>query len=534
MADIFISYAREDIATAQALAAALEGLGWSVFWDRRIPAGRRFDEFIAEQLAAARCVLVLWSGVAINSEWVIEEAGEAKERNVLAPALIAPVKPPFGFRTRQCADLIGWQGDAAHPGFTQMLDDIARLAGPPPKRVAEEEAARLRAEEERQRAEAEARRKAEEERQRADVEAKRNAEQEQRERHWREQRSAEIKRQLAEQEAQQARQETAGKPPEAEAAVKAGQPSRRSWLMGAGTAVLVIMALVAIWQSGQEEPKPVPGERLQATEPAPTPQPAAKPTGATGVAGKLFQDCDVCPSMVPLPGGTFLMGSPPEEAGRSDDEGPQHTVTVKPFAIGQYEVTFDEWDACVAAGGCNGYRPDDRGVGGGGRHPVIWVKWQHAKDYVTWLAKHTGKPYRLPSEAEWEYAARAGTTTAFALPAPDGSDDIAGRGLANCNGCGGRSRFGTMPVGSFAPNAWDLYDMHGNVWEWVEDVWHLNYKGAPTDGSAWIDGKQKKSSKITRGGSWGAIPDVVRSATRFGIADYHDGHIGFRVARSLD
>jgi formylglycine-generating enzyme required for sulfatase activity len=186
--------------------------------------------------------------------------------------------------------------------------------------------------------------------------------------------------------------------------------------------------------------------------------------------------------MVALPGGTFLMGSPEGEEGRDADEGPQHEVTIRSFAIGKYEVTFEEWDACVAAGGCNGYQPDDRGWGRG-RRPVINVSWDDAQAYMAWLAEATGKPYRLPSEAEWEYATRAGTTTRYAF-----GDEITEK-EANFGGTVGK----TTEVGSYPANAWGLHDIHGNVVEWVEDIWHNSYQGAPADGSAWTNGEGKKS-----------------------------------------
>lgn len=139
MADIFISYAREDARAAQRLAAALEAHGWSVFWDRRIPTGRRFDDYIAEQIGDARCVIVLWSAAAIASEWVVEEAAEGRHRNILAPALIETVKaPPFGFRHRQAADLVGRQGEDAHEGFKRLMADVAALLGPPAGPASEE------------------------------------------------------------------------------------------------------------------------------------------------------------------------------------------------------------------------------------------------------------------------------------------------------------------------------------------------------------------------------------------------------------
>jgi formylglycine-generating enzyme required for sulfatase activity len=237
------------------------------------------------------------------------------------------------------------------------------------------------------------------------------------------------------------------------------------------------------------------------------------------------------PEMIELPAGPFTMGS--EVSGA---EMPPHQVTVPAFAIGKFEVTFDEWDICVADGGCNGYKPTDQGWGRG-RRPVINVSWGDAKQYVDWLSKVTGASYRLPSEAEWEYAARAQTTTAYALPAPDGSDDIAQKGLANCSGCGSEwDHQSTAPVGSFAANEFRLHDTAGNVWEWVEDCWSDHYEEdeRPDDGSAWTPGDC--TIRVLRGGSWFSEPVYLRSASRIqnraaNRGNYND--FGFRVARTL-
>ena len=182
--------------------------------------------------------------------------------------------------------------------------------------------------------------------------------------------------------------------------------------------------------------------------------------------------------MVVVPAGSFMMGSSERELGRDSDEGPQHKVTIaEPFAVGKYEVTFDEWEACVASGGCDSYKPKDQGWGRGPR-PVINVSWNDAIAYVEWLSAKVGKPYRLPSEAEWEYAARAGTTTRYWW-----GDEIT---IENANY--GRNVGKTTDVGSYPPNRWGLYDMQGNVWEWTEDCYHDSYKVAPEDGSAWMNG----------------------------------------------
>ena len=238
-----------------------------------------------------------------------------------------------------------------------------------------------------------------------------------------------------------------------------------------------------------------------------------------------FSDAPWCPEMVVIPAGEFLMGSPEKEKGRWNDEGPQHKVTIgSRFALGRYPVTFDEYDHFCAAS--KGEQPKDQGWGRGKR-PVINVSWRDAAAYCEWLAKETGQPYRLPSEAEWEYACRAGTTTRYAW----------GYAITPKNANYTDSKPGkTTEVGAYPPNHWGLYDLHGNVWEWVEDVWHVNYKGAPVDGSAWTKGEGKESSRgrVLRGGSWNDNPRFLRSADRSGIPpEDRNNLLGFRVARTL-
>ena len=253
---------------------------------------------------------------------------------------------------------------------------------------------------------------------------------------------------------------------------------------------------------------------------------SASPDGG-GQGGRKFRDCTECPQMAVVPSGTYRMGAPESEAGSSNQERPVHGVTIAaPFALGVYEVTFAEWDACVAAGGCGGHRPDDEGWGRGSR-PVIHVSWDDAKRYVQWLSGKTGKSYRLPSESEWEYAARAGADTAYSW------GDGIGENLANCDGCGSQwDDARTAPAGSFAANRWGLHDMHGNVWEWAEDCWNRSYAGAPSDGSAWLSGGCLV--RVLRGGSWDMRPRYLRVAYRnMGTAGLGYNIFGFRVARTL-
>ena len=232
------------------------------------------------------------------------------------------------------------------------------------------------------------------------------------------------------------------------------------------------------------------------------------------------------PEMVVIPVGRFRMGCVSDQ-NCPTDAFPVHDVTIpQAFAVSKYEVTFAQWDACVAGGGCGGYRPDDEGWGRGGR-PVINVSWEDAQEYVAWLSRQTGQTYRLLSEAEWEYVARAGSETMYSW-----GNDI-GSNRANCDGC--FSQWGhrqTAPSGSFPPNAFGVHDMHGNVWEWVEDCWNGSYAGAPADGSAWRSGDC--GQRMSRSGSWFNRPRLMRSAFRIGSsAGNRYSTLGFRVARTL-
>jgi formylglycine-generating enzyme required for sulfatase activity len=243
-----------------------------------------------------------------------------------------------------------------------------------------------------------------------------------------------------------------------------------------------------------------------------------------------FRDCAAaCPQMVVIPAGEFTMGSPPSEQGAEA----QHRVTIAaPFAVSKFEITFDEWDACVADGGCGGYRPDDEGWGRGKR-PVIYMSWEDGKAYANWLGHKTGQSYRLLSEAEWEYAARAGTTTPFSHGDALSPNAANYDGSADGSGPSDSNRQTTMPVGSFPANGFGLHDMHGNVSEWVEDCWQDDYAPrTPTDGSAWIEGNC--NGRVVRGGSWEDSQVELRSAARTGGAKedrfYTDG---LRIARGL-
>ena len=252
--------------------------------------------------------------------------------------------------------------------------------------------------------------------------------------------------------------------------------------------------------------------------------PTAGSAGGPGPeVGTTFRDCADCPEMVVIPAGRFWMGCEPGDASSGGGRLSREVIISRRFALAKYETTFAQWDACAAAGGCDGYLPDDNGYGWGDR-PVINVNWRDAHKYVSWLSAKTGKRYRLPSEAEWEYAARAGSTTRYSW-----GDDI-GPNWANFE-LTSREMAWTLPVGMFRPNAFGLHDMHGNVWEWAEDCAHA-YDVAPSDGSAWISGDC--GVRASRGGAWNNSAFFLRSAYRgwAGPGSRNPDH-GFRVALTL-
>lgn len=249
-------------------------------------------------------------------------------------------------------------------------------------------------------------------------------------------------------------------------------------------------------------------------------------------SGQVFRDCPSCPEMVVVPAGQFAMGSPDSEAGRRDDEGPMHTVRIaRPFAVGVYEVTVAEWNACASVRGCGGYFPQGQGQD---RHeyPVSDVSWEDARTYARWLSWETGEPYRLLSEAEWEYVARAGTTTAWYWGETESGGCRYANGYDDEMQCSdGHAE--AAPVGSFEPNAFGLYDTFGNVFEWTQDCWNDSYSGAPADETAWQSGNC--SERVLRGGSRGNAPVTLRSAFRaLAPVGYRSEYNGFRVARALN
>ena len=426
-----------------------------------------------------------------------------------------PVDGLFGPRTTD--ELGKWmeaKGYAATDSFTREHADVLIAAA----KTAAVETERRREEAERQRREAV---QAERKRQEADRQRRAAAEAERRqeaERQRQEAAEAERRRQEADRQRREAAEAERKRQEELRQRQEAAEAERKRR------------------EADRKRREAAEAERLKVAAVQPEDRIRARiPTGP-------FSDCPKCPEMVVVPAGAFTMGSPSSEDERDGDEGPLRRVTIPaPFAVSKYEVTFSQWDACVAAGGCRSYRPDDEGWGRG-RRPVINVSWEDAKAYVDWLSRTTGKRYRLLTEAEWEYAARAGTqasrywgeNTRKQCDHANGFDDSAKNEVDQvfwrAAQCDDGSRY-TSPIGQFGENSFGLSDMLGNVREWVEDCWHNSYSGAPPDGSAWTS-RGDCSQRVLRGGHWGNYKDALRAANRAkGQTDVRQMGNGIRVAR---
>lgn len=527
MPDIFLSYAREDLERAKTLAQALESLGWTVFWDRKIPPGKTWREVIGAALDDSRCVVVAWSEHSVASAWVHDEADEGKRRNILVPVLFDDIRPPLGFRQTQAANLAAWQGDTIAAEFLELAEGVAGILGsplrhpiPPPSKA-------------------------------ISVTPKL---------------SAGVVKTLAAFGNRVAKLKRFLPWKSAVALVVSGGLAWGVWQLGRKPIVMfqtqsptgstpevsekadtTIDRIIAAQPPGRESspklinkqpatlsPSKLPQARVPIVYDAPIPvqdtqikakdRPLNAPLPFTSFRDTL-KDGTPGPEMVRLPPGSFTMGDADSPGA---DEKPAHAVRIEHgFAIGKYEVTFAEYDRFAQATGWP--LPGDQGWGRGSR-PVIGVSWADAVAYTQWLSEQTGKRYRLPSEAEWEYAARAGTTTQYWW------GNTVGNNNANCGECGSQwDSKQTAPVGSFSANPFGLYDTAGNVREWVQDCYHDSYAGAPATGTpAWEAGCQDGGRRVIRGGSWSYGPAFVRAANRGGFnPDFRLLNLGFRLAQDF-
>ncbi len=495
MSDVFVSYNREDLPIAQRVVDGLVHEGVSVWLDMELKAGENYDEITEQRLHSAKAVVVLWSSRSVKSRWVRAEATIGQRKKTLIPAMIEECDRPVMFELVQSIDLSKWEGDRADPNWRRFIDVIQKMiaAAPPGPLFATSGVKR--------------------------PDGKRKA----------------APKQVAIRKEHVAPKKKSGMGP----------------LGALAASLLTAMLLVAgvyVWRpaevneligslSGKRENAPVQAAALEETYSAPAltaavsaetiaaadmpdalepaksvadtpPASAAEPEGT-------FRECDACPLMLNVMGGTFMMGAPDDELGRKAWEGPQRKVAMAPFAISVTEVRFDEWDACVADGGCGKYTPKDGGAGRG-ELPVVQVSWKDATAYAAWLTKKTGRVYRLPTEAEWEYAGRAGSVTPFWWGP---LNDVTKSGTA----------VATQGVDTLTANGLGLKGMTGNVREWVQDCYVNTFANAPLDGRSVEVAKCEQ--RVVRGGAFNDLVESLRIAARVKRAPaLRDDLTGFRIA----
>ncbi len=551
MADIFLSYKKERRAHAERLAAVLEAYGYEVWWDYELAVGPDFRDQIEAKLEVSKVVIVLWCTGAVRSKFVRSEASRADKRGKLIQAYLEWVEAPLGFEEAQGQPLVNWTGEAGGEGLSGLLAALANLLG---ERRRSENVIRLigqmpalppvapmlQVEDEDEAEEAQAAL--------ADVTYSRPARQV----------SASASRWALIEKSLDVRDyedflEVFPQAPEAfearrhkrqledwgavehtssnaiEAFLK--DPVRTTGLFPA----LEAHALAAIGRAAEAERKAqeerAAAERVRA-------EAARAEAARRHTPGAEFRDGEGLPRMVTLPPGRFRMGSPEREQGRSESEGPVHEVRLNyTLVAGKYPVTVGEFRRFIEATrhdmGTSARNWQSPGFPQDDSHPVTCVSWEDAQAYAAWLARLTGGPYRLLSEAEWEYACRAGTTTPFHTGATISASEANYNGnYTYGSGVKGEYRQRTTSVGSFPANAFGLHDMHGNVWEWTQDCWNGSYTGAPSDGSARVTGDCRV--RAIRGGTWSNSPQYLRSANRYLVTATNRGNdIGFRVAKTL-
>jgi len=477
MPDVFISYAREDLERVRAIVGVIEAAGYSVFWDRDVPPGMTWRQYIGKALEEAKCVIVVWSKHSIESDWVMEEADDGRQRRILVPLTIENVVPPLGFRAIQHENLSNWDGDPDHRGISRLLHSIQGITGKAPEEKPQIEAVR--------------------------------------------EESPPIPKPISRKQTQ--------------AYKKPASKLETSFFFKLGPmvvsltfATLFLVVGLNFWFGDQRKPATSP-----VTKPSPAPARAKKTSDSVSkgeipsakTEEKASEKAEEKTSDIPqsftnslemefvlIPPGTFMMGSD-----ERPQEQPIHRITIsKPFYMQTTEVTQGQWREVMNENPSKFQDCDSC--------PVEMVSWDDIRTFLEKLNLMEDGEYRLPTEAEWEYAARCG-----------GKEEThsGGENLDEIGWYVGNSGARTRPVAKKKPNALGLFDMSGNVWEWVEDDWHANYYGAPVDGRAWAD-NLRSNARVIRGGSWGNLAKRCRSASR---DSYHSGSRygsqGFRLARSV-
>ena len=549
MADVFISYKSERRAAVEHLARILELNGYSVWFDYGLLSGQNFARQIEREIRAAKVVVVLWCGLSVDSEWVNGEARLASRLGKMIPVWIEDVDLPLEFNGADTINLKSWDGSPRSHMLDRLFEQIALKVG----REQEPQIAGLKEFDKAWR--------------RYGAPGLLSFALEKAIPEFEKPAGSDGSKDYGSQRERQISDEDGSR----QAAAVHGKEHRRTSLVLITAAALACAALAGgglfLWRPQQpspalpgptagalsekttSQPPPVavqPVENLPATIPATgnnvvenVPEIASAPpeAGASWSGPKFFRDCDICPVMATLPSARFLIGSPDGEAGHKSSEAPRREIAIRPgLSIGRSEVSFAEWDACVAAGGCRSWRPDDYGMGRG-KSPVIFVSWDDATAFTAWLSAKTGATYRLPSEAEWEFAARgclsgSCTNAIFAF----GNEITPEKANYNWNiaynGSPRRQpRRQTMAVDEGSPaNAFGLLHVHGNVAEWVQDCVTANYDRLAGDGTAVVTGDCR--SRMVRGGHWNDNPRELRAAARsFEEVVARTPFIGFRVVR---
>ncbi len=473
MSDIFISYASEDKEKAGLLSKVLEEQGWSVWWDRKIPPGRTFDEVIEEALDAAKCVVVLWSKASVKSGWVKEEASEGNRRKILVPGVIEDVNIPLGFRRIQAAHLIDWNGEKSHQEVNQLIDSVEKILGIPRKFQSKTERVDLKKDEVL---------KQEEKKKEKVIDKKSDLQKHTGEKI--ETKPVNIEKTEAEPIVQLphkrgVKEERKRKPEKQRNVTTSSAADKRSKLVWLIPSIIVplISVIVAFFIINQDDK-----------------------------VGILVPE-----GMVLIKGDCFKIGDTSGDG--QDDEKPVHRVCVDDFYICKYEVTQGEWKEIMGNNPSNFQKGDD--------YPVESVSWDDVQAFIKKLNEKSGMNYRLPTEAEWEYAARAGTTTKWYC----GDDE---RCLDSIAWYEANSKSETHPVGTKQPNKLGLYNMCGNVWEWCRD-WYGSeyYKNSPVNDPT---GPETGSGRVVRGGGWDGRARYCRSSYRsYGVPSYDLYNLGFRL-----
>ncbi len=480
MADIFLSYSRTDRDKAEQIAHALEAEGFSVWWDKVLRAGETYDEVTEGMLRDSKVVVVLWSQESVKSKWVRAEATLGQRSSAVVPAQIEECDRPIMFELLQTADLVGWDGDREDPRWRAFVEDINLAIA----RVEDEKHDDLGADDT------------------LEVNYWSSIKESREPKDFR----TYIKRYPKGRFIDQAKRRLA----QLEGA-RAGKGG--GGLMTAAAALLVVAGLGGggwYFYGDRLGEITLPGVKMPAFG-------VGEAAEAEAEGPVTFADCRQCPEMTVIPAGSFLMGSPPEEVGGQAWERPQRDVQVNGFALARTEVTFDMWETCVRDGGCRDYRPSDREFGRGDQ-PVLGISWNDAQAFVDWMSERTGRVYRLPSEAEWEYAARAGAQTRYWWG--DVFDEF-------------RVPMQRPRPASALPqdHPFGLVGIAGNVREWTQDCYVGGLQDRPADAVPVSEGDC--SLRVVRGGAWNGEPNDFRSANRvrFGV-DIRDRSLGFRVASS--